>query len=57
MWVSQQGGTDSAEPMPDIGYKKNEPLLEQYNLLPASTPFHVRYCWAQADLVHQVAGN
>ena len=43
--VSQRGGTDSAEPTPDTGYKQNEhwhhPLLEQYNPLPAATQFHV----------------
>ena len=47
MLVSQQGGTNSADPTPDMGYKQNEhwhqSSLEQYSLLPASTQFHVRY--------------
>ena len=41
------GGTDSAEPMPDTGYKQNElwhqPSQEQNNPLPFSTLFHMHY--------------
>ena len=61
LYVSITRWTNSAELTPDMGHKQNEhwhqPLLQPYNLLPASTQFHVHYCQAQAHLVHAFAGN